>query len=176
MMGAEFYLRSEYDRLQKLHQSDFELAVAQRDVAKTVAEQNRAQREVDRIHALMHESGFFRDPYNKFSLFAQLQLSHWRDLANRLETDDSLPLESVRWLLEEVRSRRLTCQVHPTEEQAIAFEVLAALTGSDCVSTRPEVIETYSSSDLEWFLQQKRRLIRFLQDCIDRNEKPICSL
>lgn len=175
-MGADVYLRSEYDRLQKLHQGDFELAVAKRDKAKTPAEQNEAQREVERIHAMMHEKGYFRDPYNKFSLFGQLQLSWWRDLAPRLLPDDSLPLESVRFLLEEVRSRRLTCQVHPTEEQAIASEILAALTESDSVSTRPEVIETYSASDLEWFLQQKRRLIRLLQDCIDRNEKPICSL
>lgn len=175
-VGAEFYLPSEYDRLQELHQSDFELAVAKRDKAKTATEQNLAQREVERIHALMHETGFFRDPYSKFSLFAQLQLSHWQDLAHRLEPDDSLPLDSVRWLHEEVRSRRLTCQVHPTEEQAIACEVLAALTGSDSISTRPEVIETYSSSDLEWFLHQKGRLLRFLEDCIDRNEKPVCSL
>jgi hypothetical protein len=175
-MGADLYLRSEYDRLQKLHRDDFELAVAKRDKAKTPAEQKLAQREVERIHALMHERGYFRDPYNQFSLFGQLQLSWWRDLAPRLLPDDSLPIESVRWLLEEVRSRRLTCQVQPTEEQAIASEVVAALTGSGSTSTRPEVIETYSASDLEWFLHQKRRLIQFLQDCIDRNEKPVCSL
>jgi hypothetical protein len=175
-MGAELYLRSEYDRLQKLHQSDFELAVAKRDTAKTAAEQNLAQREVERIHGLMHESGYFKDPYNKFSLFGQLQLSHWRDLAPRLLPDDSLPIESVRWLREEVRSRRLTCQVHPTEEQVIASEVLAALTGSGSTSTRPEVIENYSSSYLEWFIHQKGRLLRLLEDCIERNEKPVCSL
>ncbi len=175
-MGAELYLRSEYDRLQKLHQSDFELAVAKRDTAKTAAEQNLAQREVERIHALMHESGYVKDPYNKFSLFGQLQLSWWNDVAKRLEPDDSLPLESCIWLLEEVRSRRLSCQVQPTEEQAIAAEVVAALAGSGSTSTKPELIETYSSSDLEWFLHQKRRLLRFLEDCIDRNEKPVCSL
>lgn len=175
-MGADVFLRSEFDRLQKLHQGDFELAVAKRDNAKTPAEQNLAQREVERIHALMHESGYFRDPYNKWSLLGQLQLSWWSDVAKRLEPDDSLPLESCIWLLEEVRSRRLSCQVQPTEEQAIAAEVVAALAGSGSTSTNPEVIEHYSSSDLEWFLHQKWRLIQFLQDCIDRNEKPVCSL
>jgi len=175
-MGADLYLRSEYDRLQKLHQRDFELAVAKRDKAKTASEQNLAQHEVERIHALMHARGYFRDPYNKFSLFAQLQLSWWQNLAPLLDADDALPIESVKWLLQEVRSRRLSCQVQPTEEQAIASEVVAALTGSCSTGTRPEVIENYSSGDLEWFLQQKRRLIQFLQDCIDRNEEPILSL
>ncbi len=176
-MGADLYLRSSYDRLQKQYQHDFELAVAKRDKAKTSSEHDRAQREVSRLYDLMHSPEcYFRDPYNAWSLSQQLGLSWWRDVAPRLEEDDSLPLNDVRWLLDEVRSRRLTCQPEPTEEQAMAAEVIAELGGSRSTSTKAETLLSFSSEDVEWFLARKLALIHFLETALALGEKPVCSL
>ena len=176
-MGADLYLQSTYDRLQQQHQREFELAVAKRDKAKTAAEHDRAQREVSRLYDLMHSGdAYYRDSYNKWCMLAQLQLSWWRDVAPRLEEDDSLPLDDVRWLLEEVRSRRLTCQPEPNDEQAMAAEVVAELGGSRSTSTKAETIQSYSSEDIEWFVLRKAALMTFLETALELGEKPVCSL
>lgn len=176
-MGADLYIQSNYDRRQQQHQRDFELAVAKRDKAKTSSEHDRAQREVSRVFDLLHPpSAYFRDPYSRFSVLAQLGLSWWRDVAPRLEEDDSLPLDDVRWLLEEVRSRRLTCQPEPTEEQAMAAEVIAELGGSRTTGTKAETLQHYSAEDVEWFVSRKAALIRFLETALELGEKPVCSL
>lgn len=176
-MGADLYLRSTYDQLQQQHQREFELAVAMRDKAKTSSEHDRAQREVSRLYDLMHSpDAYFRDGYNKWCALAQLDLSWWRDVAPRLEEDDALPLDDVRWLLDEVRSRRLTCQPEPTEEQAMAAEVVAELGGSRSTSTKAETLLSFSSEDVEWFLARKLALIHFLETALALGEKPVCSL
>ncbi len=177
MMGADLYLRSNYDRLQQQHQRAFELAVAKRDKAKTASEHDRAQREVSRLYDLMHSpEAYFRDGYNKWCVLAQLDLSWWRDVAPRLEEDDSLPLEDLNWLLDEVRSRRLTCQPEPTEEQAMAAEVVAELGGSRLTSTKAETLKSYSAEDVQWFVARKAALIAFLETALELGEKPVCSL
>jgi hypothetical protein len=176
-MGADLYLRSNYDRLQQQHQRAFELAVAKRDKAKTASEHDRAQREVSRVFELLHPpSAYFRDAYSCFSVLAQLGLSWWRDVAQRLEADDSLTLADVQWLLGEVRSRRLTCQPEPTEEQAMAAEVIAELGGNHSTSTKTETLQSYSADDVEWFVSRKAALITFLETAIALGEKPVCSL
>lgn len=176
-MGADLYIQSNYNRLQQQYQGDFELAVAKRDRAKTASEHDKAQREVSRLYDLMHSPEcYFRDPYNRWCLLAQLGLSWWRDVAPRLEQDDSLPLDDVRWLLDEVRSRRLTCQPEPTEEQAMAAEVIAELGGSRSTSTKAETLHSYSADDVEWFVARKAALITFLESALERGEKPVCSL
>ncbi len=176
-MGADLYLRSNYDRLQRQHQGAFELAVSKRDKAKTSSEHDRAQREVSRLYDLMHsKEAYFRDPYNKWCMLAQLRLSWWQDVAPKLEQDDSLPLEHVRWLLDEVRSRRLTCQPEPTEEQAMAADVIAELGGSRSTSTKAETLQSYSAEDVEWFVARKAALISFLETALELDEKPVCSL
>lgn len=176
-MGADLYIQSNYDRLQQQHQREFEVAVAKRDQAKTASEHDRAQREVSRLYDLMHSPEcYFRDPYNAWSLSQQLGLSWWRDVAPRLEEDDSLPLNDVRWLLDEVRSRRLTCQPEPTEEQAMAAEVIAELAGSRSTSTKAETLQQYSAEGVEWFVGRKTALISFLETALELGEKPVCSL
>lgn len=176
-MGADLYIRSNYDRLQQTHQRDFELAVTRRDKAKTASENDRAQREVSRLYEAMHSNdAYFRDGYNKWCLLAQLDLSWWQDVAPKLEEDDSLPLDGVRWLLGEVRSRRLTCQGQPTEEQAMAAEVIAQVSGQRLTTTKAETLESFSGEDVEWFVARKLALIQFLETALVLDEKPVCSL
>ncbi len=176
-MGADLYIQSNYDRLQQQHQREFELAVANRNKAKTASEHDREQREVSKLYDQIHSPEcYFRDPYNKWSLCQQLGLSWWRDVAPRLEEDDSLPLQGVKWLLDEVRSRRLTCQPEPTEEQAMAAEVIAELGGSRSTSTKAETLHSYSADDVEWFVARKAALITFLESALELGEKPVCSL
>ncbi len=177
MMGADLYIQSNYDRLQRQHQHEFELAVAKRDKAKTASEHDRAQREVSRLYDAMHSPEcYFRDPYNKWCMLAQLRLSWWQDVAPKLEEDDSLPLDDVRWLLDEVRSRRLTCQPHPTEEQALAAEVIAELGGGRSTSTKAETLTEFDADSVEWLVGRKVALIRFLETALELGEKPVCSL
>lgn len=176
-MGADLYIQSNYDRLQQQHQRDFELAVAKRDKARTAAEHHRAQREVSRLYDAMHSpDAYIRDGYNKWCVLAQLGLSWWRDVAHRLEEDDSLPLEDVKWLLDEVRNRRLTCHPEPTEEQAMAAEVIAELGGNRSTSTKGETLESFTAQDVEWFLSRKLALIQFLETALELGEMPVCSL
>jgi len=132
---------------------------------------------VSRVFELLHPpSAYFRDAYSRFSVLAQLGLSWWRDVAPRLEEDDSLPIEDVNWLLDEVRSRRLTCQPEPTEEQAMAAEVIAELGGQRQMSTRAETLQSYSAEDVAWFVARKAALIQFLETALELGEKPVCSL
>lgn len=177
MMGADLYIRSNYDRLQQLHQRQFELAVAKRDKAKTALQHDQAQREVNELYAAMHpDCAYHRDGYNRFSLLAQLGLSWWLDVAVRLEVDDTLGLDSVKWLRDQVRTRRITCQVEPTEEQAIAAEIVGELEGSHSTIRSAETLTAYSADDIEWFVGRKQALITFLQTALDLGEPPVCSL
>jgi hypothetical protein len=177
MMGADLYIRSNYDRLQQLHQRQFDLAVAKRDKAKTALQLDQAQREVNELYAAMHpDCAYYRDGYNRFSLLAQLGLSWWLDVAVRLEVDDTLGLDSVKWLHDQVRTRRITCQVKPTEEQAIAAEIVGELEGSHSTIRSAETLTAYSADDVEWFVSRKQALITFLQTALDLGEPPVCSL
>lgn len=177
MMGADLYIQSNFSRLQHKHQRDFELAVASRDKAGNASEHDRAQREVSRLYEAMHSNeAYFRDGYNKWCLLAQLDLSWWQDVAPKLEDDDSLPLGEVTWLLDEVRSRRLNCQGQPTEEQAMAAEVIAQVNGPRQTSTKAETLQSYSAEDVEWFVSRKLALIQFLETALGLGEKPVCSL
>lgn len=176
-MGADLYIQSRYNRLQQQHQRSFELAVARRDKAKTSSEHDRAQRELSRLYDAMHSpDAYFRDGYNKWCVLAQLSLSWWRDVAPRLEEDDSLPLDDVRWLLDEVRARRLTCQPEPTEEQAMAAEVIAELGGSRSTSTKAETLSAFDADSVEWLVGRKAALVAFLETALELREKPVCSL
>jgi len=176
-MGADLYITSRYQALQDRYQADCEAAVTRRNRARTSGEHERAQAEVNRLFSAMHPEGaYHRDAYNSFSLVAQLGLSWWRDVAPRLEDDDSLPLVDVQWLLDEVCSRRLSCQVEPTEEQAMAAEVIAELGGSRSTSTKVETLESYSAEDVQWFVSRKAALIQFLETALELGEKPVCSL
>jgi len=173
-MGADVFLESNYNTLQARLQPEFEAAVKRRDSVRSTKARDEAQAEIVRIFDAMHPpTAYFRDAYNSHCLLAQLGLSWWHDIAPRLTEDDHLPLSDVRWLLDEVRDRRLSCQTSPTYEQQVTREVMAKVAGG-----RVQVDQriTYSAEDVEWFVSRKQALITFLQTCLALSEAPVASL
>ena len=173
-MGADLYILPNYNALQARLQPQFEAAVKRRDAAKSTSARKEAQSEVERLFDEAHPpTAYFRDAYNSHCLLAQLGLSWWHDIAPRLTEDDHLPLSDVRWLLDEVRDRRLSCQTSPTYEQQVTREVMAKVAGG-----RVQVDQriTYSAEDVEWFVSRKQALITFLQTCLALSEAPVASL
>jgi len=173
-MGADVFLESNYNTLQARLQPEFEAAVKRRDSVRSTKARDEAQAEIVRSVDSMHPpTAYFRDAYNSHCLLAQLGLSWWHDIAPRLTEDDHLPLSDVRWLLDEVRDRRLSCQTSPTYEQQVTREVMAKVAGG-----RVQVDQriTYSAEDVEWFVSRKQALITFLQTCLALSEAPVASL
>lgn len=175
-MGADIFLENQYNQLQERFRPSFEAAVNKRDGAKSKKQRDLAQAEVGRILDETHSpTVYFRDPYNSNCLLAQLGLSWWNDISPLCDQNDKLPLSKVRWLLDEVRTRLLTCQVEATHEQIVAAEVMTKVSGGQ-KTVQPELKEEYSSEDVEWFVRRKAALITFLQTAIELREEPVCSL
>ena len=185
MMGADLYIESNYNALQARLQPQFEAAVRRRDAAKSTKAREEAQQEVARIFDAMHPpTAFFRDPYNSHCLLAKLSgdgpsaqlgggLSWWKDIAPRLTEDDHLPLNDVRWLLDEVRNRRLTCQLKATYEQQVTSEVMAKVAGG---SAQNLVTDSYTAQDVQWLVFKKAALLEFLSEALRLAQPPVCSL
>ena len=174
MMGADLYNLPGYNMLQARFQPQFEASVKRRDAAKSTKAREEAQSEVERLFDEAHPpTAYFRDAYNSHCLLAQLGLSWWHDVAPRLTEDDHLPLRDVEWLLEEVRNRRLSCQSKATYEQQVTSEVMAKVAGGSPLAI---VKETFSASDVEWFVGRKQALITLLVTAVELGQPPVCSL
>lgn len=173
-MGADVFLESYYNTLQARLQPEFEAAVKRRDSVRSTKARDEAQAEIVRIYDAMHPpSAYFRDSYSGSCLLAQLSLSWWHHVAPRLTEDDHLPLKDVRWLLDEVRNRRLSCQSEATYEQQVTREVMTQLAGGN-VQIDQKVV--YTADDVEWFVSRKQALITFLVTALELGEEPVCSL
>lgn len=174
MMGADLYIESNYNALQARLQPQFEAAVRHRDAAKSTMGREEAQREVEQLFDEAHPpTAYFRDSYG-ISLLATLDLSWWRDLAPKLTEDDHLPLDGVRWLLGEVRRRRINPPSSLTYEQAVTAEIVERL-GADAAS-QVAVRDNFTADDVEWLVSRKQALIVFLETCVELSEAPVCSL
>lgn len=173
-MGADLYNLPNYNALQARLQPQFEAAVKRRDAAKSTSARKEAQSEIERLFDEAHPpTAYFRDAYNSHCLLAQLGLSWWKDIAPRLTEDDHLPLSDVRWLLDEVRNRRLTCQLKATYEQQVTSEVMAKVAGG---SAPVLVKDAYTAEDVQFFVRRKQALITFLKTALDLAAPPVCSL
>ena len=172
-MGADLYIESNYSALQARLQPEFEAAVRRRDAAKSTKARDEAQEEIARIYDEMHPpTAFFRDAYSSNCLLAQLSLSWW-DIALKLTEGGHLPLNDVKWLLHEVRNRRISCQTSPTYEQQVTLEVMAQVAGG---SVQVDQRVVYTADDVEWFVSRKQALITFLVTALELGEEPVCSL
>jgi hypothetical protein len=95
-MGADVYLRSVHDRAKILWEPKFKANVWNRDRQVHDSEMHAFyQRQVMEAYRGMHDAGYYWDPYNEYSLFAQLGISWWRDVGDLCDPDGRLPLEKV---------------------------------------------------------------------------------
>jgi len=96
-MGADLYLESITEKAKQEYQRKFEDACRARDEAKTDAEKERLQQEVDKYyHLLFPDDGYFRDSYNSSNLLWQLGLSWWADVLPMLDKQGYLPIRKAR--------------------------------------------------------------------------------
>lgn len=82
-------------------------------------------------------------------------------------------MNDVKWLLHEVRNRRISCQTSPTYEQQVTLEVMAKVAGG---SVQVDQRIVYTADDVEWFVSRKQALITFLVTALELGEEPVCSL
>lgn len=104
-MGADIYLKSVFEPNNAKHKEAFDTAVAARDaLPHGSAEAKEAQKAVAKAYNAMYAVGYFRDPYNGSGLFAQTDLSWWRDVVPMLTKKGTLPIRKARVLLARVKA------------------------------------------------------------------------
>src|ERR1043166_4549292 len=91
-MGADLYLRPRFEQNRSRWQASLDVAVARpAQAAEVSAEQDQAQ--IDAIAAyeqLYGDDGYFRDPYNEWSVLAKFGLSWWGDIIPLLDESGCL--------------------------------------------------------------------------------------
>jgi hypothetical protein len=115
--------------------------------------------------------GYFRDPYNRFSLLPVLGMSWQRDVDPLLLQTGELPIPAARVLLAELESRHVT-------EQGIENVLLGPPTGmtafvENLIGGREEVTELSDDDRAEaweWFTTKRKQLIALLRRSIELNE------
>lgn len=107
-MGADVYLRSIYEPNHAKHRAEFDKAVKARKSG------NGSQEAVSKAHVAMYSSGYFRDCYNSYGLFANPRypdggtLSWWRDVsAKMLDGEGQLSVANAKKLLARVRAAKI---------------------------------------------------------------------
>jgi hypothetical protein len=149
-MGADLYLRSEFDAHFGRWEDRFKGAVAERDLhAKGTAAYAEAQREVVRCFGRMYERGHFRDPYNPGSVLLRMGLSWWRDVIPLLDEDGRLRPEKARSLIGLIEGR------------GGAFS---------------EALALLPASERRYLEGRRQKLLEFLARAVELNEAIDCSL
>lgn len=105
-----------------------------------------------RLYSL--KSGYFRDNYNGYSLFAQLKLSWWLDIGQLLDDHNYLPVEAAK----RVRKRIAEAALDLSPAQKVAAEQGDA----------PPLVEDYE--------KQRGELLMLLDWSIKLGEPLRCSL
>jgi len=149
-VGADLYLEPVYTENREQWEPLFYQAVMRRDkFPKGSRDAKVAQKEVERYFDKMHAQGYFRDPYNKWSVLWMLKQSWWQDVIPLLDNDARLSVAQTRKLLVML------------EEQEPGFE---------------ERIAGLRKKDQRYFRGRYRALRKFLKEAIDRNVPVRCSL
>lgn len=174
MMGADLYLTKIYEANRTSVEPQFKEATAIRDsFPRDSLEYNQAQIEVEHWFDKMSSVGYYIDPYTSDSLLAQLGLSWWQDVLPLLNENDELSLKDAKWFLSEIRNRRIECQRMVTVEQELASSVMSSVARSVATS---RVESPYEADEVQFFVERKLQLIRFLSQAIETRQAIVCSL
>lgn len=153
-MGADIYLESVNGACREAWEHVFKDAVKKRDASKTSAAKARWQKKVEEAWLGMYAGGYFRDNYNGYGLFAQTQLSWWRDVIPMLNEEGYLPIDRA----EELKAMVLAEKLDLSSARKVAAEQ----------KEDPPTIQEYEG--------QRDELIKILDQSIALGEPLRCSL
>lgn len=162
-MGADIYIESISEACREKYGPKFEAAVAKRETATDPKEKEAAQKLVSKYYDLMYGRGYFRDSYNGTSLFWCLGLSWWGDTGGELDDEGYLSVQGCKNLLAEVKARNVPTLKKMPEYLDGKYVVL------DDDENSPAVWRKY-------FVNKRRRFIRFLEKAIELDEPIRCSV
>lgn len=156
-MGADVYLRSEYEPHVAKVRPKFEKAVAERDKHPSGSKAHEAaQKRVEKYFGEMRAKGYFRDPYNPTGFSSLVGFSWWQDIIPMLDDEGFLPVAKAKEFL-------LMLQSKPVTEQAVRERMT------------PEWKQPFEEV-LAYYQKDHADLCALLQRSIDLNEPLECSL
>jgi hypothetical protein len=160
-MGADIYIESIYDKMQKKYRPLFAAAVKKRDAAKSKERQEAYQQEVAKYFDLINgDEGYFRDSYNATSLFAQLGLSWWRDVGALLPKEGGhMSVSNMKKLLKMVESKELP------KPKDLKLEYVKIDKGANSLENWHKM-----------FAEKKVQFVAFLKRAIEMKEPIRCSI
>jgi hypothetical protein len=149
-MGADLYLKGEFERHHKPWKELFDKAVGERDKCETDSTQFRTwQRRVETYYERMYAVGYFRDPYNDWEMLGLLDLSWDGDVIPMLDLDHHLSPAKAKEFLTLLESREAKFKKNLTH---------------------------LSRRDSQYFREQYRKLNLILQHSVAANLPIYCSL
>jgi hypothetical protein len=107
-MGADVYLESVSTKCKAKWEKRFKAAVTKRDsYPRGSAMADKLQEKVTEAYNGMYAEGYFRDCYNGYGLFAQTDISWWRDVVPMLNDGGYLPIDKAIELRKRVMNEKL---------------------------------------------------------------------
>jgi hypothetical protein len=155
-MGADLYIESISSKLQEKYDSAFTKACEKRNCATNSKEKEILQKEVDKIYDKMFGQGYFRDSYNNSSLFWLMELSWWQ---TNIDDEGLMQVEECKKLLEIVKGKKI-----PTVK-----ELESKLIGR--IDDKEDIQGWH-----KYFVDKKKKFIKFLEKAIELNETIRCSV
>jgi len=161
-MGADLYINKVFDANNNKYKPLFEAAVIERDKCDHgTPEQKKAQELVTKYYNLMYAKGYFRDSYNGTSLFWVMGMSWWG--CKLIGKSGKMTPKNAAKLLKAVKAVKI-----PSGK---AFE--------DYLKGQSVMVDDGENSVANWrkyFVNKRKRFVRFLESAIKLNQSISCSV
>lgn len=105
-MGADLYITSIHDKVEKRYKPKFQAYAAKRDAATNTPGRKHYQRKVEEYYGKLYGEGYFRDSYNVSNLLWRLGLDYWGWFQSYLDDKAYLSPDKAEDVLREVESRK----------------------------------------------------------------------
>ena len=151
-MGADLYIKPEFDEVYNKYNPKFEEAVEKRDKAKSEEERDKWQEKVELYFRKMTWDNpfYFRDSYNPSNLLWKLSLSWWALL--------DMGIISKKGVITPKSAKKLLEMVKKSWEE------------------RKERLKAELGEDFEYFEEKYEKLVKFLTYAIEKKRKIIASV
>lgn len=161
-MGADLYIDSLYKKNQKKYEPLFRHWVAKRDAATNEDEKKSAQENVSKYYDKMYSKGYFSDSYNATSLLWVFNLSWWKDI--KINAKGHLTVEESKNLLAIISSKKI-----PSGNKFREYITNKSGATVDDKENSPEAWRKF-------FVNKRKRFIKFLETAIKLHEDIVCSV